>query len=103
MKGKKKTTIFKLVKNKYFIVGFLFLIWLFFFDEYSILAQFKNRKQLQNLTEQQQYYKDRIQADQRKLKELNSGVEELEKYAREQFYMSKPDEDLYIIGEEGEE
>jgi len=29
--------------------------------------------------------------------ELNSGKEELEKYAREQFNMSKPGEDLYVI------
>ncbi|MBN1820188.1 MAG: septum formation initiator family protein [Prolixibacteraceae bacterium] len=100
MKENKKSAIIKVVKNKFFITLFLFVIYLIFFDEYSIITRSKNKKQLENLTEQQEYYKDRIKADKQKLEELNSGIKELEKYAREQYNMTKPDEDLYIIVEE---
>ncbi|NQU87156.1 MAG: septum formation initiator family protein [Mariniphaga sp.] len=100
MDQKKKSLFVRVIKNKYFIALLLFVVWLLFFDEYSIIAQSKSRKQLRNLTEQQQYYKERIESDLQKLEELNSGIEQLEKYAREQYNMSKPDEDLFIIVEE---
>jgi len=87
----------KVVKSKFFIASVLFLIWIVFFDEHSLITQKKNREQLNNLIEQQTYYKEKIESDLKKMQELNSGIEELEKYAREQFYMSKPNEDLFIV------
>ena len=75
----------------------LFAIWITFFDEHSFVAHKTNKQRLKYLKEQQAYYKANIAADQRKLEELNAGEKELEKYAREQFNMSKPNEDLYIV------
>ncbi|MFH1001582.1 MAG: septum formation initiator family protein [Bacteroidota bacterium] len=99
--GEKQTSVFiRVIKNKYFIASFIFVLWILFFDEYSLIAHKKNVSQLKNLIEQQNYYKEKIKADEQKLIELNSGNAELEKYAREQFYMSKPDEDLYIVTKE---
>jgi len=100
MKQERKKGWMKVIKNKYFITLLLFVVWLMFFDEYSIIAGQKNRKQLRNLTEQLQYYKERIKAEKQKLEELNSGIQELEKYAREQLYMSKSNEDLFVVIEE---
>ncbi len=88
------------IKNKYFIAFILFVVWIAFFDEHSFVAHKENIGQLKYLKEQQEYYEGKIAADQQKLQELNAGKEELEKYAREQFYMSKPNEDLFIISEE---
>ena len=39
----------------------------------------------------------RIEEDRSKLNELRTSNENLEKYAREQYRMKKPDEDLFII------
>jgi cell division protein FtsB len=100
MKEKEASRFLGLIKNKFFIAIVIFIVWILFFDEYSVLSQRKNRVQLLNLIEQQNYYKEKIESDQQKLEELNSGKEELEKYAREQFHMSKPNEDLFLIVEE---
>ncbi|MBT3384581.1 MAG: septum formation initiator family protein [Prolixibacteraceae bacterium] len=95
-----KESIVRLLSNKYFIASILFLAWLFFFDENSIIVQQKNNQQLKELIQQEEYYIERIASDRQKLENLKSGKEELEKFAREQYYMSKPDEDIFIVVEE---
>jgi cell division protein FtsB len=91
--------IFKLLKNKYFIAGMIFLLWIMFFDENNLLAHRKNKKRLAALKAQSEYYRGKIESDNQKIEELRSGQENLEKYAREQFYMSKPGEDVFIVEE----
>jgi len=95
--NKNKSGIVKLITNKYFIATVIFLTWIIFFDEYSIVSHQKNKKQLHELVQQKEYYKGRIASDKQKLEDLNAGKEELEKFAREQYQMSKPDEDVFIV------
>ena len=89
----------KIIRNKFFIASVIFLAWIIFFDENSIIAHQKSRRQLRELTEQKIYYRERIQLDRQKLQDLNAGKESLEKFAREQYYMSKPNEDVFIVVE----
>lgn len=100
MKRSFKEGVSKVLSYKYFVATILFLAWIVFFDENSIVSHQKNRKRLQELQQQKIYYKERIKSDKQKLEDLNSGKENLEKFAREQYYMSKPDEDVFIIVEE---
>jgi cell division protein FtsB len=95
-----KTRVSKVTSYKYIIVVVLFLGWLIFFDENSIITHQQNKQRLQELIQQKEYYKERIKSDRQKLKDLNSGMNRLEKFAREQYYMSKPDEDVFIVVEE---
>jgi cell division protein DivIC len=97
MEKKKYPVLIRILKSKYLIASIIFVLWILFFDEYSVMSFNKNKVKLKNLVEQQNFYKEKIKSDQQKLMELNSGKEELEKYAREQFNMSKPGEDLYVI------
>ncbi|MEE4285139.1 MAG: septum formation initiator family protein [Mariniphaga sp.] len=90
----------KVLKNKYFIASLLFLAWIVFFDANSFVSHAENKRRLNELNKQKEYYLDRIEDDNQKLKDLNAGKQELEKFAREQYYMSKPDEDLFIVIEE---
>ncbi len=89
----------RLLKNKYFIAGMIFLLWILFFDENNLMAHRKNKKRLSALKAQKEYYQEKIESDNQKIEELRSGQENLEKYAREQFLMSKPDEDIFIVVE----
>lgn len=95
-----KGKVSKMLSYKYLIAIILFLAWILFFDENSIVIHQQNKKRLHELTQQKVYYKERIESDKQKLEDLKSGVEELEKFAREQYYMSKPDEDVFIVVEE---
>ncbi len=90
----------KVLGNKYLIATVLFLAWFVFFDENSFLAHHENKQRLEELIQQKKYYMEKIESDKQKLKDLNVGKEELEKFAREQYFMSKPDEDVYIVVEE---
>lgn len=102
---KKKFTdssFIKIVSNKFIIATILFLTWIIFFDENSIVAHTESKQQLHDLQNQKEYYKQRITSDKQKLEDLSKGKEELEKFAREQYYMSKPDEDIFIVVEEEE-
>ncbi len=95
-----KDRVAKVLSYKFLVAIILFLAWIVFFDENSILAHQKNKRQLQELQEQKVYYKERIKSDRQKLQDLKSGKDNLEKFAREQYYMSKPDEDVFIVVEE---
>ncbi|MBN1984678.1 MAG: septum formation initiator family protein [Prolixibacteraceae bacterium] len=95
-----KYRIVKAISNKYVIASVLFLVWILFFDENSIVSHQKNKRQLKELTQQKEYYIERIASDKQKLEDLSAGKEELEKFAREQYLMSKPDEDVFIVIEE---
>lgn len=86
--------------NKYLIASVIFLVWILFFDENSITRHLRDRRQLSELVQQKAYYQERIAADKQKFEELHKGKAELEKFAREQYYMSKPDEDVFVIVEE---
>lgn len=77
----------------------IFLVWMMFFDENNLLSHRRNKKRLAALRAQQEYYREKIEEDNRKIEELGSGQNNLEKFAREQFYMSKQDEDVYIVVE----
>jgi cell division protein FtsB len=54
-------------------------------------------RNLKKLKSEREYYVQRIEEDKRKLYELKTDNRNLEKFAREQYRMKKPDEDLYII------
>jgi len=88
---------FKTLGNKYFIASVVFAVWILFFDENSISRHLKDRRHLSELVQQKAYYKERIEIDKQKYHELHQGNADLEKFAREQYYMSKPDEDIFII------
>jgi cell division protein FtsB len=95
-----KSGIFKSIGNKFVIAFVFFAVWIIFFDENSIVSHVQSKRQLNELKQQKEYYQERIVSDRQKLQDLNKGKEELEKFAREQYQMSKPDEDVFIIVEE---
>lgn len=93
----KNSKIPGILKNKYFVVILLFLVWLTFFDENNLIVHHRNKERLAVLKGQMEFYKEKIASDNQKIEELRSGRDNLEKYAREQFYMAKPDEDVFIV------
>lgn len=87
------------LRNKYLLVFCFFFVWVFYFDEHSLMQHFQNRQKLDQLRDQKEFYISKIEADKRKLHELQTNDENLEKFAREQFQMKKENEDIFIIQE----
>jgi len=98
-KSKFSGGIFKILRNKWIVTSVLFLTWIIFFDENSIISHQKNKRRLYELKQQEEYYRERIEVDKQKLEDLKAGEEKLEKFAREQYFMSKPDEDVFVVVE----
>ena len=46
------------------------------------------------------YYYEKIKIDSRKLEELRTDRENLEKFAREQYLMKRENEDIFIVKDE---
>ncbi|MBI5009293.1 MAG: septum formation initiator family protein [Bacteroidia bacterium] len=84
-------------RNKYILTAIIFIIWLTLFDSNNLIARYKALRELHKLKKDKEYFTNRIETDRKKLHELKTDNENLEKFAREQYRMKKPDEDLYII------
>jgi cell division protein DivIC len=84
-------------RNKYILTILIFFVWLLLLDSNNLVARYKEMKELHKLKTDKEYYINRIEIDKRKLHELKTDNHNLEKFAREQYRMKKPDEDLYII------
>lgn len=84
-------------RNKYLLTLIIFLVWLLLLDSNNLIARYKEMRELHKLRIDREYYIKRIEVDKRKLYELKTDNHNLEKFAREQYRMKKPDEDLYII------
>ena len=96
----KKIRNSKLLRNKYAIAILLFVFWISFFDQNNLVQHSRNKKRLKALKEQREFYREKIEADNLKMEELRSGVDNLETYAREQYNMTRSDEDLFLVVEE---
>lgn len=84
-------------RNKYLLTILLFLIWIILLDSNNLISRFKDMRELRRLQTDQEYYQNKIDEESRKLRELKTDNHNLEKFAREQYRMKKPDEDLYIV------
>ncbi len=92
----KNSLLYKLLKNKFLIVGFIFIVWIIFFDANNLIDWVKVRRNVIEQNRQIQYYQKEIVIIDKKLNELNSNLDSLEKFAREQYYFKKSDEDIYV-------
>lgn len=82
---------------RFIVLAILFAIWMMLFDPYGYFPSRRLRGEIRALEQQKNSYLDRIADDRRKIDELSGGRDKLEKFAREQFYMKRPDEDLFVL------
>ena len=87
----------KYINNKYFYAGLIFLVWWTFFDQESLLVQYKLIQVKSDLNKQKEYYDSNIEKDEAAINTLQNDTMLLEKYAREKYYMKKDNEDVFII------
>ncbi len=85
------------LRNKYILTITIFIVWILLLDSNNLISRWKEMKNLKKLKAEKEYYVQRIEEDKRKLQELRTSDRNLEKFAREQYRMKRPDEDLYII------
>jgi len=87
---------FRVLSNKYVLILLIFVVWMLFFDTNSWLVHRELNKELKDLENNMEYFKNEIANDKEFLKQLDDSTE-MEKFAREQYYLKKENEDIYII------
>ena len=85
------------MRNRYMITILIFILWLLLLDPNNLISRVRELNTRNRLIREKEYYMGRIEEDKRKLEELRTNNDNLEKFAREQYHMKKPDEDLFII------
>jgi len=95
-----KQILIRIIRNKYVISFLIFYVWLFFFDQHSIVDRYENENKIEKLQKQKNYYLEKIETDHNRIHELKTNRKNLEKFAREQYLMKKPNEDIFIVIED---
>lgn len=88
------------LKNKYVLTLLIFIFWLLFFDRNNLVDRYKELRKLNQFENDRVYYTERIEIDSKRLKQLRTNDRNLEKFAREQYYMKKPNEEIFVIIED---
>lgn len=96
MKGIRKKKWFGIVTNTYVLILTVFVIWMVFFDTNSLLIHWELKEEIEKLEKQQQFLKEEIAKDKLIIEKL-SDKNELEKFAREQYYLKRKNEEIYLI------
>lgn len=93
----KTKTWFRIISNRFVLSSLLFVLWMGFLDVNSWLIHHELDQELDDLKTSIEYYQSEIEKDEARLKQLNSNPENLEKFAREQYYLCAPGEEIFLI------
>jgi cell division protein FtsB len=85
------------LRNKYVLTPVLFLFWMAFFNDVDLFFIYESRKELNDMKEQVDYFTKENALTREALHDLSTNDKTLEKFAREQYFMKKPNEDLFVI------
>ncbi|HEX8563005.1 MAG TPA: septum formation initiator family protein [Flavobacterium sp.] len=86
----------KFLSNRYVLVLLFFIAWMLFLDNYSYFDHRILNKEIDELEDNKRYYQEEIRKDRENIKLLKN-PDQVEKYAREKYYMKRDSEDIYII------
>ena len=74
----------------------LFLVWMIFFDANSYLIHHELDSEINALDDNAEFYQKEINQDKNFIKKMEDS-NQMEKFAREKYYLKKENEDIYII------
>jgi len=93
---KYKSRFLKPLKNVFILILFVFIVWMLFFDANSYLIHHELNSDIDALETEKEYYRKEIEKDKKDIKKLST-EEGLEKFAREEYYMKRDSEEIFII------
>ncbi|MEM7085404.1 MAG: septum formation initiator family protein [Bacteroidota bacterium] len=89
----------RILGNKYVIILLLFLVWMIFFDTNSYFIHKELNDDINALEQTKDFYREEIDQDKSFIEKMKDS-DEVEKYAREKYYLKRENEDIYIIENE---
>ncbi len=92
-----KFKIPKILKNKYVLTPIVFLLWVCFFNEVDLFFIYRAKADLSDMKKEMEYLKEQNEITREALKDLTTNDATLEKFAREEYFMKKDNEDLFVV------
>jgi cell division protein DivIC len=89
----------RIFSNKYLIITVLFIIWMLFFDTNSYLIHHELNNDIKKLEKNKEEYLEEIMNDKLFIEKMKDSSE-IEKFAREQYYLKRKNEEIYLIEHE---
>lgn len=89
----------RIISNKYVLILLFFIVWMIFFDTNSYFIHRELNEDIESLEETKDIYRKEIEKDKAFIEKMKDS-DEVEKYAREKYYLKKDNEDIYIIQHE---
>ena len=83
--------------NAYWLVTIVFFALTFIMGDSSLYKRYTYDEKIRNLEKEIKHYQKEIEINSKKLNDLHTDKEGLERFAREEYFMKKPNEDVYII------
>ncbi len=83
--------------NAYWLVTIGFLAFTFIAGDSNLYQRYKYDEKIRGLEKEIRFYEHEIEVNTRKLNDLHTDKEGLERFAREEYFMKKADEDVFII------
>jgi cell division protein DivIC len=84
------------LRSKYVLAGLLFAVWMLFLDSNNLFIQWELSQEVRALEDGVEYYRKELTQTQRRLNELESDPKQLEKFARETYWMHRPGEEVML-------
>ncbi len=88
------------LKNRYLLSSVFFIVWMLFFDTNTIWSQIKLQMTINKMEAKKSYYEAEIDRVNQDLDDLLTDDRTLEKFARENYFMKKENEDIFVITED---
>ena len=89
--------LLKIIGNKYIIATLVFIALFVFVDEYNLLVTHRLQRQVRQLHEEEEELREAIVTDSTENAALHQNLDAIEHYGRENYYMKRPDEDIFVI------
>ena len=83
--------------NAYWLVTIVFFALTFVMGDSSLYKRYTYDEKIRSLEKEIKHYQKEIEINSKKLNDLHKDKEGLERFAREEYFMKKPNEDVYII------
>ena len=83
--------------NAYWLVTIVFFALTVVIGDSSLDKRYTYDEKIRSLEKEIKHYQKEIEINSKKLNDLHTDKEGLERFAREEYFMKKPNEDVYII------
>ncbi len=84
-------------RNRYLMVALGFAVWMLVFDANSVLLHMELNQEIEKLEKGIEFYHLSLAEDRDKLEQLQSDPWQLERFAREQYWMCRPGEEVFLV------